>query len=300
VLIQDKEKSMSKSLPEQYKARTHIKSPFTRESLVDKGVMASTAVERETDLLPYVNIIGIGGRSILDRGRSAILPLVDEIVQNKDSHKMILGVAGGIRELHTYAIAMDLGIPTGGLAHLAGACQEQYEKMLQALLAKHGGIQLTKDHFWDIPHKLASGMIPIMIGMPPYHYWQQPPRKGNLPMNGSDFGLYIFAEALGARSVIFIKDVDGLYSEDPRTNPRASFIPEISASELLTLELERSCIDRMVAEVMLRSRHVKKIQIINGLKPGNLTRALNLEHVGTIVHAENRRVIASAVQRKRR
>ena len=90
---------MSKSLPEQYKARTHIKSPFTRESLVDKGVMASTGIERETDLLPYVNIIGIGGRSILDRGRSAILPLVDEIVQNKDSHKMILGVAGGIREL---------------------------------------------------------------------------------------------------------------------------------------------------------------------------------------------------------
>jgi molybdenum storage protein len=291
---------MSKSLPQQYKARTHIKSPFTRESLVDKGVMASTAVERETDLLPYVNIIGIGGRSILDRGRSAILPLVDEIVQNKDSHKMILGVAGGIRELHTYAIAMDLGIPTGGLAHLAGACQEQYEKMLQALLAKHGGIQLTKDHFWDIPHKLASGMIPIMIGMPPYHYWEQPPRKGNLPMNGSDFGLYIFAEALGARSVIFIKDVDGLYSDDPRTNPRASFIPEISAGELLALDVERSCIDRMVAEVMLRSRHVKKIQIINGLKPGNLTRALNLEHVGTIVHAENRRVIASAVQRKRR
>ncbi len=290
---------MSKSLPEQYKARTHIKSPFTRESLVDKGVMASTTVERETDLLPYVNIIGIGGRSILDRGRSAILPLVDEIVQNKDSHKMIIGVAGGIRELHTYAIAMDLGIPTGGLAHLAGACQEQYEKMLQALLAKHGGIQLTKDHFWDIPHKLASGMIPIMIGMPPYHYWEQPPRKGNLPMNGSDFGLYIFAEALGARSLIFVKDVDGLYSDDPRTNPRASFIPEISASDLLALEVERSCIDRMVAEVMLRSRHVKKIQIINGLKPGNLTRALNLEHVGTIVYAENRRVIASAVQRKR-
>jgi len=261
--------------------------------------MASTTVERETDLLPYVNIIGIGGRSILDRGRSAILPLVDEIVQNKDSHKMIIGVAGGIRELHTYAIAMDLGIPTGGLAHLAGACQEQYEKMLQALLAKHGGIQLTKDHFWDIPHKLASGMIPIMIGMPPYHYWEQPPRKGNLPMNGSDFGLYIFAEALGARSLTFVKDVDGLYSDDPRTNPRATFIPEISASDLLALEVERSCIDRMVAEVMLRSRHVKKIQIINGLKPGNLTRALNLEHVGTIVYAENRRVLASAVQRKR-
>jgi molybdenum storage protein len=290
---------MSKSLPEQqYKARTHIKSPFTRESLVDKRVMASTTVERETDLLPYVNIIGIGGRSILDRGRSAILPLVDDSKQRQPQNDS----RGGRRNSGAaYVRHCDgLGIPTGGLAHLAGACQEQYEKMLQALLAKHGGIQLTKDHFWDIPHKLASGMIPIMIGMPPYHYWEQPPRRGNLPMNGSDFGLYIFAEALGARSLTFVKDVDGLYSDDPRTNLRAAFIPEISAGELLALEVERSCIDRMVAEVMLRSRHVKKIQIINGLKPGNLTRALNLEHVGTIVYKENRRVIASAVQRKRR
>ena len=68
---------MSQSLLKEDKARTHIKSPFTRESLVDKQVMASTTAETETDLLPYVNIIGIGGRSILDRGRSAILPLVD-------------------------------------------------------------------------------------------------------------------------------------------------------------------------------------------------------------------------------
>jgi molybdenum storage protein len=30
---------------------------------------------------------------------------------------------------------------------------------------------------------------------------------------------------------------------------------------------------------------MKTIQIINGLKPGNLTRALDGEHVGTIIHA---------------
>src|SRR5215510_6558294 len=231
---------MSQTLLKEDKARTHIKSPFTRESLVDKQVMASTTAERETDLLPYVNIIALGGRSILDRGKSAILPLVDEIVRNKDHHKMILGVAGGIRELHTYAIAMDLGIPTGGLAHLAGAAQEQYEKMLQALLAKHGGIQLTKDHYWDIPHKLASGMIPIMICMPPYHFWEQPARNGSLPMNGSDFGLYIFAESLGARSVIYVKDVDGIYTENPRTNPGAKLIRKIHPNELLEMKLKTS------------------------------------------------------------
>jgi molybdenum storage protein len=156
--------------------------------------------------------------------------------------------------------------------------------MIQALLAKHGGIQLTKDHFWDIPHKLASGMIPIMIGMPPYHFWEQPPRKGRIPMNGSDFGMFIFAESLGARSLIFVKDVDGIYTEDPKKHPDAKLIPKISAKELLDMDLDDMCIEPMVPEVMLNARHARKIQIINGLKPGNLTRALNLEHVGTIVY----------------
>ena len=266
------------------KPRTHIKSRFTRESLVDKQVIHATGTDRETDILPDVNVIGLGGRSILDRGKKAIFPLVDEIVANKPVHKMILAVSGGIRALHTYAIALDLGIPTGGLAHLAGAAEEQYEKMLQALLAKHGGIQLTKDHYWDIPHKLASGMIPIMICMPPYHFWEQPARNGNLPMNGSDFGLYIFAESLGARSVIFVKDVDGIFTKNPTTEPKAKLIPKIHAEELLGKKLRSSCLEPMVLETMRNARHVKSIQVINGLKPGNLTRALNLEHVGTIVH----------------
>ncbi len=275
---------MSELIPEGSTGRTHIKSRFTRESLVDKKVMGSTSTETEVDILPYVNIIAIGGQSILDRGKKAVFPLIEEIVKNKEEHKMIIGVGGGVRVRHTFSIAMDLGIPAGGLAHLAGAAEEQYEKMLQALLAKHGGIQLTKDHFWDIPHKLASGMIPIMIGMPPYHFWEQPPRKGRLPMNGSDFGLYIFAEALGARSLVFVKDVDGIHEEDPKKNPKAKLIPKISAKALLDLDLDDMCIERMVPEVMLNARHVRKIQIINGLKPGLLTRALNHEHVGTIVH----------------
>ncbi len=279
---------MSTLIPGEGIERTHIKSRFTRESLIDRAVMGSTQTENEIDILPYVNIISLGGQSILDRGKAAVFPLIDEIVKNKEQHKMIVGVGGGIRVRHTFSIALDLGIPTGGLAHLAGAAEEQYEKMLQALLAKHGGIQLTKDHFWDIPHKLASGMIPVMIGMPPYHFWEQPARNGRLPMNGSDFGMFIFAESLGARSLTFVKDVDGIYVEDPKKNPKARFLSKISAKELLDMNLEDMCIERMVPEVMLNARHVRQVQIINGLIPGNLTRALNQEHVGTIIYSGDR------------
>lgn len=276
---------MSELIPGEGTERVHIKSRFTRESLVDKKVMDSTHSDKEVDILPYVNIISIGGQSILDKGKRAVFPLVDEIVENKPKHKMIIGVGGGIRVRHTFSVAIDLGLPTGGLAHLAGAAEEQYEKMLQALLAKHGGIQLTKDHFWDIPHKLASGMIPIMIGMPPYHFWEQPTRKGRLPMNRSDFGLFIFSEALGARTLTYVKDVDGVYTENPKKNPDAKFIPKISAKELLDMDLDDLPIEHMVLEGLLTSRHINSIQVINGLKKGNLTRALNKEHVGTIIHS---------------
>ena len=36
---------------------------------------------------------------------------------------------------------------------------------------------------------------------------------------------------------------------------------------------------------MRRAVHMREIQVINGLVPGNLTRALNGEHVGTVIYA---------------
>ena len=148
---------------------------------------------------------------------------------------------------------------------------------------------MTKDHFWDIPHKLASGMIPIMIGMPPYHFWEQPPRRGRLPMNGSDFGLYVFAESLGARMLVYVKDQDGLYTADPAKDRRAKFIPRISVEELVRLDPKDLIIERMVLETMLKARHMTEIRIVNGLKPGMLTKALDGGRVGTVIYKAGKR-----------
>jgi len=41
-----------------------------------------------------------------------------------------------------------------------------------------------------------------------------------------------------------------------------------------------------VLDYMKRARNVRRIQIVNGLKPGNLTRALDGEHVGTVIKAD--------------
>ena len=84
--------------------------------------------------------------------------------------------------------------------------------------------------------------------------------------------------------MIFVKDVDGLYTSDPATDPHASFIPRIAAADLIARNLPTLPIDRVIPELILRARLATEVQIINGLVPGNLTRALKGEHVGTIIH----------------
>ena len=85
--------------------------------------------------------------------------------------------------------------------------------------------------------------------------------------------------------MIYVKDEDGLYTADPKKDPNAKFIPEISVEELEALDLNDVVVEHSVLEMMKNAQQRHSIQIINGLVPGNLTRALNGEHVGTIITA---------------
>jgi len=265
--------------------RTHIRSPLMRESLMDKEVLARTDTDDVFSILPDVNVIAIGGASIMDRGRDALVPLLDEIVRCRRKHKIVLGVGGGARMRHTYHIGLDLGIPAGGLAMVAGAVNEQNRYMVQALLAKHGGVVLHKDHFVVLPLWLEAGLIPIMSGMPPYHYWEPPPGDRRVPLHREDFGMFMVAETLGARSMIFLKDEDGLYTADPKKDASAQLIPSISVQALLDLNLPDLIIEQTVVEAMRYARHTRSVQIINGLKPRLLRQALAGEPVGTVITA---------------
>jgi molybdenum storage protein len=265
--------------------RTHIQSPLMRESLMDRKVLAAADSQPVIPILPDVHIVHIGGASIMDRGKNAIEPLLDEIVRCRQDYKIILGVGGGARTRHIYHIALDLGIPTGGLAMVAGAVNEQNRYMVQALLAKHGGVVLHKDHYVVLPLWLASGMIPIFSGMPPYHYWEPPTGNRRVPHYREDFGMFMVSEVLGAASMIFVKDEDGLYTADPKKNPAAEFIPTIDAQDLLGRGLPDLIIDRSVIENMPHARNSRRVQIINGLKPEMLSKALAGEPVGTVITA---------------
>ncbi|MFK5947815.1 MAG: hypothetical protein QM500_03460 [Methylococcales bacterium] len=266
--------------------RTHINSGLMRESLVSKKLIAETNNSNVRAMVPDVNMICVGGQSIMDRGKEAILPLVDAVVEANKNHKMVLGVGGGARARHTYSIGLDLGLPIGGLARIVGGVEENNRDILQFLLAPHGGITFVKDHFQDLQLFLKNDLIPICIGQPPYHFWEPPSvEQGQLPDNGPDVGLFLMAEVMGAKSVIYIKDVDGIFDKDPSKYDDAKLMDKVSTKDLLSDAFDDLPIEREMVRTLENARSVKSVRVINGLNPQNLIDALNGKDIGTLVYS---------------
>jgi molybdenum storage protein len=238
--------------------------------------------------MPNLNVISIGGQSLIDRGAKAILPVVDEIVRCRAAHRLIVGVGGGARVRHTLHIGLSLGLPVGALANLVANVDAQNAKLMAAVFARHGGVLLDKEEFLKVPLVLAAGMIPIMSAMPPYHFWEPAVGDRRIPLHGHDVGMFVLAEVTGARSMIYLKDEDGLYADDPKKEPQASFIKRISARELLERDLPDLPIERAVVKALLNARHCRSIRILNGLRPELLGEALDGQDVGTTIFADER------------
>jgi len=256
-----------------------------RESLMDKQVIARTESPVRA-ILPNLNVVQIGGLSIMDRGHTSVLPLLDEIVANQSKYTQVVGVGPGVRARHILSVGLDLGLPTGALATLAAKSSAQNAYMVSCLLANHGFVYLEAPFIVQLlPAMLAAARGAVFNGIPPYDLWEHPPAIGKIPPHGSDAGSYLVAEVFGARSVILLKDVDGVYDADPKTNTTAKLIPDIRAGELLGMGLASLPIEPVVLELLGRAKLAKSIRIVNGLMPGNLTRALAGEPVGTLIRA---------------
>ncbi len=266
--------------------RLHIKSRLMGESLVRKSLYDEIEMPPQVRLFPDVNVVKIGGQSICDRGARALPAIIKEIATAKKKHKILITTGGGTRSRHIYTIAIELGMPTGIIAKFASTISEQNALLVATLLAPYDGIRIHQTDILNLPSYFSQGCIPVTHGMPPYDFFALPPEKGHLPIHRTDAGTLLIANLIGAKSCIFVKDEDGLYTDNPKTNPKATFIPEIGVNELMERDLDDLVIERSCLEILHNSETLEKIQIISGLKKGNITKALAGKHVGTYIHKE--------------
>lgn len=266
--------------------RLHVKSTLMGESLVSKEFIGQLDIAPQERLYPDVKIMKIGGQSICDRGAKALPNILKEIVESRKDHKMVLTTGGGTRSRHMYTIGLEMGMPTGVIAKFGSMVSEQNALMVATLLSPWGGVQIGHADIVKLPTYFAEGIIPVMHGMPPYDYFAIKPKVGRIPIHRTDVGLVILADLIGSRTVLFIKDENGLYSDDPKKNPDAKFIAEIGAQDLLDGGQDDLVIERPCLEIIQNSEVVDKIQVVNGMVPGNITKALNGEHVGTYIYKQ--------------
>ncbi len=267
--------------------RHHVVSSLMRESLVDRDLLAST--ERSVfRMLPDVHVVKIGASTIIDHGQKVVYPLVSALGEALKTHRLVLGTGGGVRSRHVFSIGIDLGLPTGVLAQLSAADALGNAHILGTLLAPHGVVAIPPEMFGHLlPLFIRAVPGVIFNGVPPYSLWEHPPAIGRIPPHRTDAGCFLLAETFGCKSLILVKDVDGLCDEDPKVNPSAKLIPEIGVSELRKRSMRTLPFDRVLIDLLEKARLVDRFQIINGHRPELLGRALDGEHVGTIVHADH-------------
>ncbi len=263
-----------------------LEALLMQRSLTDPALLAAAEAAADYRILPDATVIKIGGQSVIDRGRSAIYPLVDEIVAARKAHKLLIGTGAGTRARHLYSIAAGLGLPAGVLAQLGASVADQNAVMLGQLLAKYGISAVDGAGLSAVPLYLAEVNAVVFSGMPPYNLWMRPAAEGVIPPYRTDAGCFLLAEQFGCKAMIYVKDENGLYTANPKSAKDAKFIPKISVDEMKARNLHDSILEFPLMDLLQAARHIRQVQIINGLVPGNLTRALAGEHVGTIITAE--------------
>ena len=258
-------------------ARHHLQSFLMRESLVDKAVVRSTEgpVVR---MLPDVQVVKIGGLSVMDRGAELLPALVAALGRQLEKHRLILATGGGARSRHVFSIGLDLGMPTGVLAELSAADALGNAHILGTLLAPYGVVAIPPEMFGHLlPLFITAAPGVIFNGVPPYKLWEHPSKVGRIPAHRSDTGCFLVAEAFGCRSLTLVKDVDGLYEEDPKLGRKPPLIRDITTSELRARNLPTLPFDPVLLDLLETARLVKEFRLLNAAHPERLERLLEAE-----------------------
>ncbi|MBM5812843.1 MAG: aspartate kinase [Gammaproteobacteria bacterium] len=111
---------------------------------------------------------------------------------------------------------------------------------------------------------LALGVVPVVAG------FQGRAANGDLTTigrGGSDTTAVALAAALGAGECQILTDVDGVYTTDPRMEPRARRLERISFEEMLELAGQGSRVLHL-RSVECAARHGVRLRVLSSFAPG--------------------------------
>lgn len=142
---------------------------------------------------------------------------------------------------------------------------DQYGLLLSDLTPN----SVTVSKLEEIKYFLDSGGLPIFL--PSNLLLSDDPLENSWDVTSDSIAVYI-AHRLQVHKVLLVTDVDGVYTNDPKTNSDAKLIKNLSARELLVMN-KRTSVDKALPKLLLKAPI--DCFIVNGLFPERIDAVLD-------------------------
>jgi len=219
-------------------------------------------------------IIKIGG-SVFANCRDSIQPLFKAITTLGRNLRLVATPGGGSFADEVRRVHKDFNLSDSTAHWMAILAMNQMAFMINQFLE---GSRVVLD-VSDARRATKGHRVPILA---PFRLmFNRDPLPHNWNVTSDSIAAYI-AKSMRARLLILLKDVDGIYSDDPKKEKDASFIDKITVSELIQNPSRPTCIDKMLPKVLRNSR--VRTHIINASYPERLESILKgVATRGTII-----------------
>lgn len=134
---------------------------------------------------------------------------------------------------------------------------DQYGMLLSDLTP----FSVTTDKLEEIKYLLDINKLPIFL--PSNLLLQEDPLENSWAVTSDSIAVYL-AGKLQVTKVLLVTDVDGIYSNDPKTASDAKLIKNLFASELLVMK-KRTSVDEALPKLLLKTPI--DCYVVNGLFP---------------------------------
>ncbi len=220
-------------------------------------------------------VISIGGSVILpDLDTARIKKFADMLVSlRKKKIKAYVVVGGGKGARDYIQVARNLGANDAECDEVGIAFTRLNARLLIAALGDNA--QREPALSLEEAGRIRDGRVIVMGGTHIGHT--------------TDAVAALLAEYLRSDLLIIATNVDGVYSEDPKKNPKAKKFSKISASELVKIVMSNvmkagsaGVVDPLAAKIIERSG-IKTI-VVNGNNPAEIESACSGSHDGTVIN----------------
>jgi aspartokinase-like uncharacterized kinase len=219
-------------------------------------------------------VIKIGG-SVFAGCRDSIQPLFKSISALGRNFKLVATPGGGPFADEVRGAYKDFNLSDSTAHWMAILAVNQMAFMINQFLE---GSRVVLD-VSDARRATKGHRVPIFA--PFKMIFNRDPLPHTWDVTSDSIAAYI-AKSMRTRLLILLKDVDGLYSDDPKKVKDANFVEKTTASELIHNSGRPSCIDKMLPRLLKDSR--VKTHIINASFPERLESILKGDSTrGTLI-----------------